>query len=237
MRRCAFSTNNNTTGTSDLTAPSRGRLFFNVRPASAYRAAFGNPPSRAADFIRSRPERSRPQATNGRSAKKKRSLCLHPDSTAGGPHRPPKQSAHGDRPCRIEDLPSPIRHIAPHATETRRLPVVPARRAAFPRRCLPTDFRQAAAARATMPVGSASDEYRPATAPDKKRAEEYSSSARSDPAGRLTPWVRYRSRTAAENRPESPSYRSSSCCRSTTIRPRSTIRRSCPKRRSRNSTW
>lgn len=98
MRRCAFSTNNNTTGTSDLTAPSRGRLFFNVRPASAYRAAFGNPPSRAADFIRSRPERSRPQATNGRSAKKKRSLCLHPDSTAGGPHRPPKRSAYGDRP-------------------------------------------------------------------------------------------------------------------------------------------
>lgn len=99
MRRCAFSTNNNTTGTSDLTAPSRGRLFFNVRPASAYRAAFGNPPSRAEDFIRSQPERSRPQATNGRSTKKKRSLCLHPDLTAGGPHRPPKRSAHGDRPC------------------------------------------------------------------------------------------------------------------------------------------
>ena len=138
MRRCAFSTNNNTTGTSDLTAPSRGRLFFNVRPASAYRAAFGNPPSRAEDFIRSRPEQSRPQATNGRSAKKKRSLCLHPDLTAGGPHRPPKRSAHGDRPCRIEDLPPPIRHIVPHATETRRLPVVPARRAAFPRRRLPT---------------------------------------------------------------------------------------------------
>lgn len=179
MRRCAFSTNNNTTGTSDLTAPSRGRLFLTsvrhrrIAPHSATRR-----PARRTSFGRGRSDPARRRQTAGQPRKRGVFVSI-PDSTAGGPHRPPKRSAHGDRPCRIEDLPSPIRHIAPHATETRRLPVVPARRAAFPRRRLPTDFRQAAAARATMPVGSASDEYRPATAPDKKRAEEYSSSARS----------------------------------------------------------
>lgn len=178
MRRCAFSTNNNTTGTSDLTAPSRGRLFLTsvrhrrIAPHSATRRPARRTSSVAAGAI--------PPADDKRQvSQEKRSFCLHPDSTAGGriARRSDPHTAI-DR-ARIEDLPSPIRHIAPHATETRRLPVVPARRAAFPRRRLPTDFRQAAAARATMPVGSASDEYRPATAPDKKRAEEYSSSARS----------------------------------------------------------
>lgn len=155
MRRCAFSTNNNTTGTSDLTAPSRGRLFLTsvrhrrIAPHSATRR-----PARRTSFGRGRSDPARRRQTAGQPRKRGVFVSIRTRRPAARIARRSDPHTAIDR-CRIEDLPSPIRHIAPHATETRRLPVVPARRAAFPRRRLPTDFRQAAAARATMPVGSA----------------------------------------------------------------------------------
>lgn len=182
MRRCAFSTNNNTTGTSDLTAPSRGRLFLTsvrhrrIAPHSAIRR-----PARRTSFGRGR---SNPAAGDKRQvSQEKRSLCLHPDLTAGGPHRPPKRSAHGDRPC-------PDRR--PPASD-------PAYRSARNRNTAASG-RSGASSRFSAPpptygfpagCGGACDDARrkrigriPARhGTGQKRAEEYSSSARSDPAG------------------------------------------------------
>ena len=137
MRRCAFSTNNNTTGTSDLTAPSRGRLFLTpvrhrrIAPHSATRR-----PARRTSFGRGRSDPARRRQTAGQPRKRGVFVSIRTRRPAARIAR--RSDPHGDRPCRIEDLPPPIRHIVPHATETRRLPVVPARRAAFPRRRLPT---------------------------------------------------------------------------------------------------
>lgn len=179
MRRCAFSTNNNTTGTSDLTAPSRGRLFLTsvrhrrIAPHSATRR-----PARRTSFGRGRSDPARRRQTAGQPRKRGVFVSIRTRRPAARIARRSDPHTAIDR-CRIEDLPSPIRHIAPHATETRRLPVVPARRAAFP---LPPPTYGFPAG-----CGGACDDARrkrigripAATAPDKKRAEEYSSSARS----------------------------------------------------------
>ena len=71
MRRCAFSTNNNTTGTSDLTAPSRGRLFLTsvrhrrIAPHSAIRR-----PARRTSFGRGRSNPARRRQTAGQPRKR-----------------------------------------------------------------------------------------------------------------------------------------------------------------------
>lgn len=81
MRRCAFSTNNNTTGTSDLTAPSRGRLFLTsvrhrrIAPHSATAVPHGGLHSVAAGAI--------PPADDKRQVSQEKEEFLSPSGLDG----------------------------------------------------------------------------------------------------------------------------------------------------------